>query len=351
MMPRRKKYALAVLPLSLVLGACQAHTTLSVSEERTLAATLEMSDDEGLAMQGATCADIDNGLQGSFPYAEEFTVEDIGDGTHLSCRFNVTFDSTFQSMAVIDNGDTLTINIPEEFWTSFNDSAEIEQFGTINSTFVLEFPGDVVDASDGAYIEGNQAIWSSYDSILGGVSATGQASATASTPTPTTPPPSTASDLPTQTTETATATTDSDVVESDSGAPLWAWILIGAGVLVGLAAIWLLIANKRRNSGPGGAPSTGPSGSGPHDAPYAGHTNPGQSGQPYEGGQPYPGGQSYGAGQPYGGGQPYTPPQQFPQSGESAQQFGQSAPNYQTPPQPGTSPDTSGSQDPRPSQQ
>lgn len=63
MMPRRKTLALAVLPLSLLLGACQATTTLSVSESRALVATLEMSDDEGLAAAGATCADIDNELQ------------------------------------------------------------------------------------------------------------------------------------------------------------------------------------------------------------------------------------------------------------------------------------------------
>ncbi len=290
MMPRRKTLALAVLPLSLLLGACQATTTLSVSESRALVATLEMSDDEGLAAAGATCADIDNELQGSFPYSEEFTVEDIGDGTRLSCRFNVTFDSTFQSMAVTDNGDTLTINIPEEFWTSFNDSSEIEQFGTINSTFILEFPGDVVEASDGATIEGNRAIWSSYDAILGGVSATGAASATGApspspSPTTTSPSPSTASDLPTLTTDSTTATPDTS--ESDSGAPLWAWILIGAGVVAGIAAVVLLIANKRRNSGSGGAPMA-PGGPNPHDNPYGGPGNPGQAGQAWAGGQPQP---------------------------------------------------------------
>ncbi|MFT0847274.1 hypothetical protein VR010_05890 [Actinomycetaceae bacterium L2_0104] len=299
-----------------------------MSDDRTLTATLEMTDDEGLAAQGATCADIENGLEGTFPYAEEFTVEDIGDGTRLSCRFNVTFDSTFQSMAVTDNGDSITIDIPEEFWTSFNDSAEIEQFGTIDSTFVLEFPGEVTEASDGSTIEGNRATWTSYDSILQGVSATGQASAvTTPSPSPSTPSPTPSTTPASDPTTTPTAPTESTSPnaesESDTGAPLWAWILIGAGVVAAIVAIVLLFANKRRKSGPGGPPAPG----GPHqNNPFGGPTNPGQ------------------------GGQPYAQPQQYSQPGHPAQQFGSPSPGEQNPQQYGNSPEMPNNQDPNPSQ-
>lgn len=320
MMSRRKKCLLAALPLALFLGACQATTTLSVSEDATLTASLEMLDDEGLAASGATCSDIEGGLQGSFPYADEFTVEDIGDGTRLSCRFNVTFDSTFQSMAVRDNGDTLTIDIPEEFWTSFNESAEIEQFGTITSTFILEFPGTVVEASPGGVIEGNRAVWSSYDAILGGVSATGNASATATSPSPTTPSasPTTSSDQPTQTNETTPESIESNPAEAGSKSPVWAWILIGAGVVVGIVAVVLIVVNKRRNSRPDSLP---------------GVSNP----------YPGPGGPGYGD-------QPQSQPQQPTQFGESPQHFGQQYPSAHDSGPYGASPDGSGHQEPNPPQ-
>ena len=279
---QRKKLILALLPAAMLLGACQVDSTLSVSEDETLSMTMVMSDDEGLSNPGVTCADLEANLGGEFPYATEFSIEDLGSDP-LSCRFNATFDDTFYDMAVTKSGDTFTVNIPEEFWTSFNESAQLEQFGTINSAFTIQMPGDITEASAGGEINGRSVTWLGYDTLSAGISATGGAG-TSSAPVETT--------APAQAT-TAPATSDED---ADSGIPAWVWIIVAVAVV----AIAVVIILLRRGGNKGNTAPNVPGGFTPDGrTPYGAPANPAQ------------------------GGVPYAQPNQFQQPGQPPQQFGQ----------------------------
>ena len=289
---QRKKLILALLPAAMLLGACQVDSTLSVSEDETLSMTMVMSDDEGLSNPGVTCADLEANLGGEFPYATEFSIEDLGSDP-LSCRFNATFDDTFYDMAVTKSGDTFTVNIPEEFWTSFNESAQLEQFGTINSAFTIQMPGDITEASAGGEINGRSVTWLGYDTLSAGISATGGAG-TSSAPVETT--------APAQAT-TAPATSDED---ADSGIPAWVWIIVAVAVV----AIAVVIILLRRGGNKGNTAPNVPGGFTPGGFTPGGFTPDGRT--------------PYGApANPAQGGVPYAQPNQFQQPGQPPQQFGQ----------------------------
>ena len=311
MISKRRKLILAVVPAAMLLGACQVDTTMNVTEDETLTAVMNITDDEGLAA-GMTCSDVEDNLGGEFPYADEFSVEGVGSDP-LTCRFTATFDQTMYDMAVSKSGDSYTVDIPEDFWSSFNESAQIEQFGTIDSTFTIEFPGEVTDASNGGQMNGNSVTWNDYDTLSQGVSATGGAGGGGGDTTTTEPAPAPTSHAPTDITAPTEDAAPADADE-DSGIPVWVWILIGVGVVGVIVAV--VIAMRSRNKGGAG------------------------EGDPRVPGGYVPDGRTpYGApASPAQGGVPYAQPTQFQQPGQPPQQFGHPEAGGQEPLQYGQSP-------------
>lgn len=313
MISKRRKLILAVVPAAMLLGACQVDTTMNVTEDETLTAVMDITDDEGLAT-GMTCSDVEDNLGGEFPYADEFSVEEVGSDP-LSCRFYATFDQTMYDMAISKSGDSYTVDIPEDFWTSFNESAQIEQFGTIDSTFTIEFPGEVTDASNGGQISGNSVTWQDYDTLSQGISATGGAGAGGTVTTEPAPAPST--EAPTVAPGPTSDAVPSDADE-DSGVPVWVWILIGVGVVGVIVAVVLAMRSRNKGEAGQGDPRV-PGGYVPDGrTPYGAPASPAQ------------------------GGVPYAQPTQFQQPGQAPQQFGHPESGGQEPLQYGQSPQRGG---------
>ncbi|MGO1591261.1 MAG: LppM family (lipo)protein [Ancrocorticia sp.] len=305
MISQRKKLVLAVIPAAALLGACQVGTTLSLSEDETISISLEMEDDEGLAA-GMTCADFEENFEGGFPYLSDVVIDDLGSDP-LSCRFTGTFDQEFYSMAVTTSGDSYTMDIPEEFWTAFNDSSQIEQFGNIDSTFTMEFPGNVSEASNGGQIDGNTVTWEGYDTLSEGVSATGGAPGAPAPATPSAEATTPAGGEQTATAQNPAAEPTDAESDEDSGVDVWVWILLVVAVLALIGVFIYFMRARNKNRGGEGDPRV-------------------------PGGYVPDGRTAYGApANPIQGGAPYVNPSQFEQPGQAPQQFGHPQPGGQEP--------------------
>ncbi|AWE43071.1 hypothetical protein DDD63_10360 [Actinobaculum sp. 313] len=268
------------LTAGLALAGCQGDLGFTISEDGDLTTAFEFVDDEGLIQDGLTCDDL-KGYVESEPQMQLFgtmSVEDAGSAGAFGCRMTFEDSALLSSTYVTDNGDTFTFEVSKAEGSMFESAFDLDEvgIGSLDFTATVTFPGDVIEASDGATIEGNTVTWHSYDDFLEGISATGYKTAGQ---------------------------------KASSGFPVWGWIVIAVGVLLIVGIVLFAIRRGKNKTGNGPQPGT---------PAYPG--NAGVAGQPY--GQPYPG-------QPTNTAEQAAPYPSYPvQPGSSAQQ-----PQYPTPDQ------------------
>jgi len=353
-MKTRTKKALAiaaVAPTLLVLSACRVDTIVEIKEDGSADVVMEIEDTTGdMSGLGFTCDDLfaETGLDDPFDSGtEEVTVEDIS-GDHLACRMTVSSnENVVDGDALIDNGDSFTFRAVADPTMTMDEMPAGFDF---DFSMTIQMPGDIIDATNGAEVNGNRATYHDINVMTQGFEVTGKksgsGSGSGSQPTPSTSAGSgnegsgsegsgnegsgnegsgnegsgnegsgnegsgnegsegSGEDV------TAPGDPDSDDVEvtaDDSGFPMWAWFAIGGGVLIiiGLVAWMIARGNKKKNQPPygGGYPPQGGQYGGP--GAYGAPQQQYGSGQ-YQGGQ-YQGGH-YGQQPPQNPGQGGQPP-------------------------------------------
>ncbi|AWE43072.1 MULTISPECIES: hypothetical protein [unclassified Actinobaculum] len=315
--PKARFAALAMLLPAVLLGACRSENTLEITDDGMLKMTMDVVDDEGLILGTAVedCAsfiaiagDAAKGLQ-------DATVEDITVDGHPGCRLTTEEPVEFDGIFLVDNGDSMTFNVTPGLMPDVGDDADLLGNTTFSLRVVL--PGDITEADNGGQIEGNTAVYTDISVLETGFSVTGgkgslSSSASAdpsNTPSNSTTPSITTADPTVPSPIEPPATED----ESDSGFPVWAWVLIAVGAMA-LAGGGIFLATRKK----GGPGNQGDYPSGPG--------TPG--GSPYGYGQPGPGAvqAAHGANPPYGqasGATGYGQPTQA--YGQPTQGYGQQA--------------------------
>ena len=282
-MNTRTKRALAITaiaPTLLVLSACRGDIAIQIQEDGSASMVMEMEDTTGmLSGFGYTCDDLFSELGVEDPFdaeEEEVIIEDIS-GENLACRMtSTTTEDLVDGETLIDNGDTFTFVAEADPSAAMDD--ELPPGMEFEFTMSIQMPGDIVEATNGGVIDGNRATYDVFEALTTGFEVTGYKTGSGS----------------------GSGTADAPAADSDeSGFPLWAWFVIGGGLLIlaGIATVLILRGKKNKTE------DYGPLGFNPGDGQY-----PGQYGGP----QPGP----YGQGGPIPQGGQYPPGGQYPQGGQ-----------------------------------
>ena len=328
--PRARFAVLAMLLPAVLLGACRSDNTLEITDDGMLKMTMDVVDDEGLMLGTAVddCASLIALAGDSANGLKDATVEDITVDGHPGCRVTTEEAVEFDGVFLIDNGDSMTFNVTPGLMPDVGDDANLLENTTFSLRVVL--PGDITEADNGGQIEGNTAVYTDISVLETGFSVTGGKGSLSSSGSTASADPS---DTPSSSTTPFVTTPDPTVPspieppatedESDSGFPVWAWVLIAVGAIA-LAGGGIFLATRKKG-GPGNQ-SGYPSGPGtPGGSPYGyGQPGPGAVQAAHSGNPPY--GQVSGAnsyGQPT---QAYGQPTQAYDQPQS-RGYGQQAPS------------------------
>lgn len=364
--PRAKKrLALAGLAASsalLLAGCFRVDMELQINDDETATVKMDTAFSRSFAGLGedmpATAQEMCDEM-GATPDPDT-TVEPYEDDEWIGCISTASGPvaelNEGDGMTVVRNGDVYEVTFEGDpsamgDLEGLGDMSDLESMGA-SFSFSVTFPGEVISA-EGAQINGNTARYSGFDWMANGFTATGSAipggggGGGGTDPEPTEPgtdpePTEPGTDPEPTETEPPIAPPVDGEGSDDGGFPIWAWILIGAGVL-GLAGFLIANNKKKKNNDQ------------QQGYPQGGYPQQGYQQQGYQQGQP---GQQYPQqGQPQQGyAQPGQPQQGYPQQsapgpdGQPTQQFQgytpqggqqptqQIPPVQQQPPAPGTPP-------------
>ncbi len=225
-----------LLPLTTLLSACKWDNTMEITPTGGMNFTVDLIDTEGLtSASGITCDTMSDLMADDELFATgTFEVEDISEGGNLGCRFVVT-TPLVDSKILVDNGDSLTLNIVASA-TADMYIPRPDSLGPLEFTFNVAMPGPIIDASGGGHISGNTVTFTDPTVLESGFSVTGQKSS---------------DPFGSSTWDGGNENSDAypdDSHSSSTGAPWWAWVLIGGGVLT-LIGIGIFLSMRRRRHG------------------------------------------------------------------------------------------------------
>jgi hypothetical protein len=254
--PRARFAVFAALLPAVLLGACRSDNTLEITDDGMLKMTMDVVDDEGLMLGTAVddCASLIALAGDSANGLKDATVEDITVDGHPGCRVTTEEAVEFDGVFLIDNGDSMTFNVNPGLMPDVGDDADLLENTTFSLRVVL--PGDITEADNGGQIEGNTAVYTDISVLETGFSVTGGKGSLSSSGSTASADPS---DTPSSSTTPFVTTPDPTVPspieppategESDSGFPVWAWVLIAVGAIA-LAGGGIFLATRKKG-GPG----------------------------------------------------------------------------------------------------
>ena len=167
--------ATALTGMALVIGlsACDAKMLIDLNEDGSYAMTVDAADTEQMFSDlGITCNDFVSDFEDD-PDFEGVSVEDTSAGDTLSCRFNYE-DPNPDPFVFEDAGDgTLKLDmgaITADDLSEFNDGvAQMEDLGmTVNASFTLRVPGEIVDYDVTGVVDGDTVTWSDFNGMRDG---------------------------------------------------------------------------------------------------------------------------------------------------------------------------------------
>lgn len=317
---RTTKVAVLAGAALLTLSACESDTTLRILEDGGAEITIDMVDTMGLlAMSYETCDDVAADFASGADFTnDEMTVTDISEGDVLGCRIAVSSpDSTVDGEVLTETDSTFIFNVSEEYLGLTEEDVQMFQMFA-GSTLSVEMPGEIVEASGDATIDGNRATFpleSLPNGILveGNKTAAGSAAAEDGTTTD-----GSADDTTTDGSADAAPIADDaaeEPADNAGGLPVAAWIGIIVAILAAIGAIIFFATRKKNDDG------VAQYGSSPYGQPgygQPGYSQPTQQfGQPNQGQSPYRQPQGGGFAQPGQQGQPHYGQMQGGQTGYS----------------------------------
>ena len=166
----KKAIALAsVVPTALVLSACRADVGLKIHEDGSATTIMYIEDTEGSMTGLMTCDDFNDP---TITGGDDVEVRDVSNGGNLACEIEShNPDSLIDDRSFIDNGDSFTLIMEPGEVQGMEDMYGGE--GEIDLTFTIETPGDIIEATNGGQINGNQVTYSGWDWIDTGFEVTG----------------------------------------------------------------------------------------------------------------------------------------------------------------------------------
>lgn len=332
--PLRRLLTALVLPLVLVLAACEVTLDFEVSENDTVNLEMVMSLPKALAEaagEEATC----DALTADMPPDENLVVEDRSTDEQLRCVMRMAepepISNTNGGVRIDRDGDTFVTTIKAD--PEMVEGAE-DEFGGLapNLAVTFHYPGPVTDVDttlpDSDYtISGNEVSFHTLAFFGADTTITAQATSgdAESEPTTEATPDAQASDDTTQSSAPASATSD-DQDDSNSN---WWWLIgiIVAAVVVVAVIVYQLRKNRHAGQQPG-ANGAHPNPADPFATPPVSGQYPQQTPGQYPQQTPGQYGQGRAGNQPYNPNQPPSVPPNGPSHGPNPgeQQSGWQAP-------------------------
>ena len=221
---RRSRLMGVVLTLvSFVLAGCKINGAVEFQANGDMRFDFTFEDSrDTMAKINRTCESVETIFLAKIRFVDDPKVEDVTSaGGHLTCR--VTSDKPFKGNMKLTERDG---KYHFKYYGAHDD--DDTDLSRLKTRIVVSMPGKVTRSSLGK-VQGNKVILEDLDFLTYGVEITAEKEAAG---------PVSSSGLPGK---------KADAASSASGFPAWAWVAVGAGVLV-VIAVLAFIAGRRRGA-------------------------------------------------------------------------------------------------------